>query len=84
MALRERKPKNVKFGLSKDDSCEFEESSFPYEEGNSFSSARDYWQHMCRTSSPEPSRDVSILCRNCVQMSQSWVFVNIVVCLWNL
>lgn len=63
MSVRERKPKNVKFGLSKDDSCELDESSFADEDGRSFSAARDYWQHMCRTSSPNSSaRDVSIIC----------------------
>lgn len=52
--VKERRQKNVKFGLSKDDTCEVEDAGFPHEEGNAFSSARDYWQHMCRGgASPE-------------------------------
>lgn len=60
--VKERRQKNVKFGLSKDDSFEVEGAGFPCDEGSSFTSARDYWQHMC--SSPEPDRrgDVSLIC----------------------
>lgn len=45
MAAKERRQKNVTFGISKDDEFEVELSSYAREEeGSSFSSARDYWQ----------------------------------------
>lgn len=61
--VKERRQKNVKFGLSKDDNFEVENSAFPCDPGNSFSSARDYWQHMCRNPESEDRRaDVSLIC----------------------
>lgn len=42
----ERRQKNVKFGLSKDDSYGVD-CGQPHE-GNSFNSTRDYWQGMVR------------------------------------
>lgn len=58
--IKERRQKNVKFGLSKDDNFEVE-SSF-HEEGSTFNSARDYWQTMCRSgSSPERRCDDSMI-----------------------
>lgn len=54
MAAKERKQKNVIFGIPKDDDYEVELSSFNYpreEEGSSFSSTRDYWQSKTTKSS---------------------------------
>lgn len=57
----ERKQKNVKFGFSKDDNFDVE-NSLPYEEGSVFYSTRDYWQHRCNSISPERKQDVT--CHN--------------------
>lgn len=72
--VKERRQKNVKFGLSKDDNFEVENSAFPCDPGNSFSSARDYWQHMCRNPESEDRRaDVSLIC-NGIAVTTNAVF----------
>lgn len=58
--FKERRQKNVQFGLSKDDNYEVE--SIFHEEGNAFSSARDYWQTMCKSDhSPQRRCDASVI-----------------------
>lgn len=60
MANKERRQKNVKFGMSKDDNFDVE-NPILHEEGNAFNSTRDYWQHMCNgTSLPEGNKDMSV------------------------
>lgn len=60
MANKERRQKNVKFGLSKDDNFDVE-NPILHEEGNEFYSTRDYWQHMCNgPRSPERKQDLGL------------------------
>lgn len=62
---KERRLKNVKFGLSKDDSFEMGELSgalsHSQEEGSAFVSVRDYWKTMCKIDS-SPDRKADTLC----------------------
>lgn len=54
LMAKERRQKNVQFGLSKDDSMAVAE--FP-QEGRGFHSARDYWQHMCGNTERAPCHE---------------------------
>lgn len=68
--VKERLQRNVKFGLTKngDSSCVVKDTVFGHEEGRSFNSARDYWQHMCRSDgSPDRRQDDSVLGKNVVK-----------------
>ena len=61
--MQERKQKNVKFGLSKDDNFEVENATYLCDNVPSFSSARDYWQHMCNCPEPERRTDYQLVCK---------------------
>lgn len=76
--LKERRQKNVKFGLSKDDNFEVE-SNFPHDEGSAFNSARDYWQHMT-AGSPERKHE-SLLCKYFILYILWWCLFCLFTCL---
>ncbi|OWR44791.1 myosin heavy chain non-muscle isoform 1 [Danaus plexippus plexippus] len=58
-AVKEFKQKIFKFGLPKDGSFEVENVQ-GHDEGNAFTSTRDYWQHMCKDAPAEGKPDVSL------------------------
>lgn len=62
--MKERRQKNVKFGLSKDDNFDLSSMGDPQDEGNAFNSTREYWQHICKggTSSDDRKDDLSNRC----------------------
>lgn len=62
--IKERKQKNVKFGLTKEENFEVDEDCVPNEDENGFHVARDYWMHMCGNGSPlERKNDLTWHCR---------------------
>lgn len=61
MAQPESRQRNVRFGVSKDDNYEVE-NSWPGEEATAFTSTRDYWQHKCQEPI-EAKDDLAVQCK---------------------
>lgn len=62
-SVKERRQKNAKFGLSKDDNFDLSCVGAPHDEGNAFNSTREYWQHICKGGVlPERKDDLTDKC----------------------